>query len=163
MKIKTAAILFVTVTLTFSCISRRKLAKSNPVPADQTLTINFYPFWGGSSGTTLERKKGKDNLYSTYYQKVNGVDTVLTTTTSIASSTADSIYALADKVSWNADANHGSAEARVGLKFYMMQKKGRVEKSVSWENLKNADELPADILSVVKIVNRIAPDDFKIY
>ena len=111
----------------------------------------------------LERKKGKDNLYSTYYQKLNGVDTVLSTVTAVPSSTADSIYALAEKVRWNADANHGTAETRVGLKFYMMHKKGRTEKSVSWENLKNADELPGDILPVIKIVNRVAPDDFKIY
>jgi hypothetical protein len=163
MKTSSAVLLFVAVALTFSCISRKKPSHANPVPPDQTLTINFYPFWGGSSGTTLERKKGKDNLHSTYYQKVNGVDTVLTTTTSVTSATADSIYALAEKVRWNADANYGTAEARTGLKFYMMLKKGRVERSVSWEKLKNADELPADILSVIKIVNRIAPGDFKIY
>ena len=70
---------------------------------------------------------------------------------------------LAEKVKWNADANHGTAEPRVGLKFNMSLKKGRNIKSVSWENLKGAIELPEDILSVIKIVNRISPDDFKIY
>jgi hypothetical protein len=163
MKIRTAIFLFISVTLFSSCISRKKLSRANPVPPDQMLTISFYPFWGGSSETRLERKKGKSSLYSTYYQKVNGVDTILSTVTTVAPSTADSIYTLAEQVKWNADANYGTAEARTGLKFYMLLKKGRVEKSVSWEKLKNANELPADIFPVIQIVNRIAPDDFKIY
>lgn len=163
MKIRPAAFLFAITILVSSCISKKKLSRANPVPPDQTLLISFYPFWGGSSETRLERKKGKNNLYSTYYQKVNGVDTVLSTVTAIPSSTADSVYALVEKVKWNADANYGTSEARTGLKFYMSLKKGRVEKSVSWEKLKNANELPADIFPVIQIVNRIAPEDFKIY
>jgi hypothetical protein len=127
------------------------------------LTIDFYPSWGGSAEAVLERKNGKDNLYSTYHQKVNGVDTVLTTKNSVSASTADSVFSLAGKVKWNADANRGTAETRVGLKFNMSLKTGWVTKSVSWENLQNASELPEDILSVIKIVNRISPDDFKIY
>lgn len=111
----------------------------------------------------LERKKGANNLYSTYHLKVNGVDTVLTTTTFVNAATADSIYALAESVIWNADANHGTAETRVGLKFNMSFKKGRFAKSVSWENLKNASELPPDIQPVIQIVNRISPVDFKVY
>ncbi|MEO5642283.1 MAG: hypothetical protein ABIS12_03090, partial [Bacteroidia bacterium] len=132
-------------------------------PADRVLTIGFYPFWGGSAEAVLERKKGANNLYSTYHQKMNGVDTVLTAITIINAATADSIYALSENVNWNADANHGTAETRVGLKFNMSYKKGRIPRSVSWENLKSAAELPLDIQSVIQIVNRISPADFRIY
>ena len=162
MKTRSALLFFIIILLFHSCITKGKHTRGNP-PADRILTINFYPFWGGSSEALLERKKGVSNLYSTYHLKVNGVDTVLTKSTFINESTADSIYELAENVLWNADANHGTAETRVGLRFNMSFKKGRFTKSVSWENLKNANELPPDILSVIKIVNRICPDDFKIY
>jgi hypothetical protein len=163
MKIKFVFILLAAGSLFFSCLTKKKPTNvATPIP-DQTLTVDFYTSWGGSAEAILERKNGKDNLYSTYHEKVQGVDTVLTTINFISASTADSIYSFAEKVNWNADANHGTAETRVGLKFYMSLKKGRNEKSVSWENLKSANELPDDIRSVIKIVNRISPDDFKIY
>ncbi|MDQ3109057.1 MAG: hypothetical protein M3R17_04105 [Bacteroidota bacterium] len=129
----------------------------------QTLTIAFYPPWGGSAEAIVERKEGKTNLYSTYHQKIDGIDTVLTAVNLVNKLTADSIYAYADSVKWNDDANRGTAVTRVGLKFNMSLKKGRNQKSVAWENLKNASELPTDILKLTGIVNRIAPPDFKIY
>lgn len=155
--------------LIFSCISckskqeNKQGGTSGTIPPAKTLSIDFYPHWGGSSEAILERKKGTDNLYSTYHQKVNGRDTVLTNQISIPTATADSIYALAEKVNWNSDANHGTAETRVGLKFNMSFQKGRINKSVSWENLINANELPPDILSVIQAVNKISPADFKLY
>lgn len=157
-----AALLILLLSISIGSCKKRAAMKANP-PADRILTVEFYPFWGGSSETILERKKGQSNLYSTYHQKVNGVDTILTARTFVEQATADSIYELADKVIWTTDANRGTAEARVGLKFNMSFKKGRFIKSLSWENLKNASELPPDIISVIQIVNRIAPSDFKIY
>jgi hypothetical protein len=133
------------------------------VSPDEKITISIFPSWGGSAEAILEHKNGKDNLYSTYHEKINGVDTTLTQVTRIDPSTADSVFALAEKVKWNDDAHRGTGDARTGLKFDMTWKKGRTEKSVSWENLKNATELPADIFSVLQILNRLSPGDFKLY
>jgi hypothetical protein len=129
----------------------------------QTLTIDFYPPWGGSAEAIVERKEGKTLLYSTYHQKIDGKDSVTTAVNPVNKLTADSIYAYADSVKWSDDANHGTAETRVGLKFYMSLKKGRNQKSTSWENLQNAGELPPDILKLVKLVNRISPPELKIF
>ncbi|CAN5279912.1 hypothetical protein BH09BAC5_BH09BAC5_08760 [soil metagenome] len=148
-----------------SCKSKEnaETKKGNSKKQSITLTIDFYPSWGGSAEAILERKNGKDNLYSTYNEKVKGVDTVLTMITFVPAITADSIYKLAELVNWNDDANHGTADPRVGLKFNMSIKKGRNLRAVGWESLVNANELPEDIIPVIRMVNRISPDDFKIY
>ncbi len=165
MKIRYLSIPFLACVLFISCRmqQKKKQGDSGTMPPKETLTIDFFPSWGGSSEALLERKNGKDNLYSTYHEKVNGNDTIISRITFVNASSADSIYSLAEKVIWNADANHGTAEGRVGLKFNMELKKGRTTKSVGWENLQNANELPADIISVIQIVNRLAPEDFKLY
>lgn len=149
----------------FSCKGKQVNKQGGPgtISPEKTLSINFYPPWGGSAEAILERKKGVDNLFSTYHQKVNGVDTMLTNQQGINTITADSIYALAEMVLWNDDANYGTAVPRVGLKFNMSFRKGRNEKSVSWENLLNVNELPIDIRNVIQAVNNISPAEFKLF
>src|ERR1041385_1474688 len=75
------------------------------VSPDEKITIAMFPSWGGSAEAILECKNGKNNLYSAYHEKINGVDTTLTLVTTIDPSTADSVFALAEKVKWNDDAN----------------------------------------------------------
>jgi hypothetical protein len=156
------AVLFFAETIP-GCKPNKASSKEKTVIPNQTITIDLLPSWGGSAEAILERKNGKDNLYSAYHEKINGVDTTLTQITTVSAATADSAFALAEKVKWNDDANRGTGDARSGLKFFMSWKKGRAEKSVSWENLKNANELPADIFPVLRILNRLSPGDFKLY
>lgn len=164
MKLRFIAI-FLFALIVCSCKHHKAASEAGTgkIPPNQTLTIGIFPGWGGSAEAILERKNGKDNLYSTYHEKINGRDTVLTQTTFVNASTADSVFALLEAVQWNADANHGTGDQRTGLNFFMTWKKKRAEKSISWEELKNVSELPADIILVIQMVNRISPPDFKIY
>lgn len=149
----------------FIACKTHKTTQGGPgtIPPAQTLTISIFPSWGGSAEAILERKNGKDNLYSTYHEKISGRDTVLTQVTPLDTATADSVFTLAEKVHWNDDANRGTGDARTGLKFFMSWKKGRAEKSVSWENLKTIRELPPDILPVLIILNRVSPGELKLF
>jgi hypothetical protein len=156
----TGVLLF--LALATACKTKKTEVKENRKNI-QTLTIGFYPPWGGSAEAIVERKEGKTMLYSTYHQKIEGKDSVTSAANPVDKLTADSIYAYADSVKWNDDANHGTAETRVGLKFFMSLKKGRAQKNITWENLKNAGELPPDILKLIMLVNRISPPELKIF
>lgn len=165
MQMKIRTVLFISFTLVLACCTKKNTTQggSGTIPPEKTLIITFYPSWGGSSEAILERKKGTDKLFSTYHQKVEGRDTILTNTEIISKTAADSIYALAEQVVWNDDANYGTAVPRVGLKYDMSFQKGRNRKSIHWENLINASELPQDLQRVNRAVNALAPVDFKLY
>lgn len=163
MQMKICTILLISLALAACTKKNTTQGGSGTIPPEKTLTIIFYPSWGGSSEAILERKNGKDNLFSTYHQKVDGRDTILTNLVNVSKESADSIYAMAELVLWNDDANYGTAVARVGWKFDMSFQKGRNIKSIHWENLVNANELPEAVRKVIQPVNALTPSDFKLY
>jgi hypothetical protein len=155
---------FIISVLVISCQSKQKSTKSKTqILPDRTLTVQFYPYWGGSAEGVLERKNGKTSLYSSYHEKIRGVDTIVTSNTAIEKIMGDSVFAVAEKVKWNADANYGTASGHEGLKVFISLKKGKNEQTVEWGKLKSVNDLPPDLFNLVQLVNEISPADFKLF
>jgi hypothetical protein len=160
-----SGILLLSTLVSFSCKPNKESFRNTApaIPPAKTLTVQFYPFWGGSAEAILERKNGSDKLYSTYHEKIHGVDTVVTNSITIEKTMADSAFALSEKVKWNDDANYGTASGHEGLKVIVTFHKGRSEQAVMWDKLKSAGELPLDLFNLVQLINQISPEDFKLF
>jgi hypothetical protein len=158
-------LLTASATSFYSCSGKKKAAKqqAKELLQDQTLTINIFPFWGGSANAVLERKNGKDVLINFWVYKEKNADTTVTSSQTIEKNVADSIFFYAEKIKWNDDVNYGTSEATADTKTIVALKKGHFTKTVMWDRLKSVAELPADILLVVKMVNDISPAEVKLY
>src|SRR5574337_1234994 len=146
--------------LLFSCGKKHAVSTDK---APRSFSVTLHPFWGGSAACELERKNGKDQLTYTYTVKKGNSDSSYSSAAEILKMTADSIFTLADSVNWLNTYTSGTAESKNQLTAVMIYKKGRIPKTLNFDRLKNVSELPADIRPILAILNRIAPDDFKLY
>ncbi|HLG03842.1 MAG TPA: hypothetical protein VI731_09625 [Bacteroidia bacterium] len=141
------------------CREKKVVAANDPLASDRNLKVSLHPFWGGGASCELERKNGRDKI--TYSYLTN--DSAWSGAGTIARATADSIFTWAETVNWNAAGNFGTADAKTQLTVEALYKKGRIEKSVYWERLKNVKEIYGDLLKILQVMNRIAPEECKLF
>ncbi len=146
--------------MAFSCPSGKKATRGKrSLASNRTLTVTLNRFWGGFPTCELVRKEGKDQLTSSY--KVR--DSLVMTSLPVEKTIADSIFLYAQKINFENVNVYGTADARTGMKAFVTLKKGPSTRSISFERLKETDELPADVMEVVRRLNDIAPEGFKLY
>jgi hypothetical protein len=158
---KSFSLLFaVLLTAAFSCLPGKKPTKGKrSLASDRTLTVTLNRFWGGFPTCELVRKNGQDQLTSSY--KVR--DSLVMTSQPVEKIVADSIFFFAEKINFENVNVYGTADARTGMKAFVTLKKGPSSRSIAFEKLKEAYELPADVLEVARRLNDISPEGFKLY
>lgn len=160
-------ILLLLSTLILVCISctggKKNKSSKGPLDSNRTVTVTLNQFWGGMPTCELERKDGKDNLLASYIVKAGTKDSTVYASKAIEKTTADSIFAAADRVNFNLDNVYGTGDDKTGMTAIISLKKKKIPQSVSFFRMKNVSDLPADIQQLVRLMNEIAPDDFKLF
>lgn len=161
---KKNAFLLILLLAGYSCTGgkKNKLSKG-PLASDRTVTVTLNPFWGGMPTCELERKNGKDKLLASYIVKNGQNDSLVYSAKEIDKTSADSIFAAADKVNFYPDNIYGNGDDKTGMKAIVSLKKKKIPQSVTFLRMKNVADLPADVQKLVLLMNRIAPDGFKLY
>lgn len=150
--------------LFISCLHKKEQIKNKTeLSSDRTVTVTLNRFWGGMPTAELERKKEKDLLTCSYQVRNGQQDSTVYSSKPIEKSTADSIFAAADKINFNPDNVYGSSDDKTGMKAIISLKKKKIPQSVTFLRLKDISELPPDVQNLVILMNRIAPGDFKLY
>jgi hypothetical protein len=162
MRLKFVFILILSTSL-LACLHKKKTTGASSVQSDRKINLDFYPFWGGSASCELERKSGTDKLVYTYHLVKSGVDTTYASFVTITHEQADSVFLQAEKIDWQNLLVYGTAEDKNGLRVNVSLKKGPAKKYIECQRLKNTAELPPAIYQLAEMLNKMAPEEMKLY